>query len=67
MATVAARPAKDLGPDWRDKLRESMKRLGRRLWGTLLVAIALAGAVTLVSHSSTDPSFTTAAGGPPDN
>ena len=67
MATAAARPAKDLGPDWRDKLRESMKRLGRRLWGTLLLAIALAGTVALVSHSSTDPSFTTAAGGPPDN
>jgi S-DNA-T family DNA segregation ATPase FtsK/SpoIIIE len=67
MATAAARPAKDLGPDWRDKLRESMKRLARRTWGAILVALSLAGAVALTSHSSTDSSFTTAAGGPPDN
>jgi S-DNA-T family DNA segregation ATPase FtsK/SpoIIIE len=67
MATAAARPTKDLGPDWRDRLRESMKRLARRTWGILLVAISLAAAVALISHSSTDPSFTTAAGGPPDN
>ena len=67
MATAAARPAKDLGPDWRDKLRESMKRLARRMWGGLLVVLSVAGAVALISHSSTDPSFTTAAGGPPDN
>ncbi len=67
MATAAARPAKDLGPDWRDKLRGSMKRLARRTWGGLLIALGVASAVALVSHSSTDPSFTTAAGGPPDN
>ena len=67
MATAAARPTKDLGPDWRDRLRESMKRLARRTWGLLLVGISLAAAVALISHSSTDPSFTTAAGGPPDN
>jgi S-DNA-T family DNA segregation ATPase FtsK/SpoIIIE len=67
MATAAARPAKDSGPDWRDKLRESMKRLARRTWGSILVALSLAGAAALLSHSSTDPSFTTAAGGPADN
>ncbi|MGN6156137.1 MAG: DNA translocase FtsK 4TM domain-containing protein [Sphingomicrobium sp.] len=67
MATAAARPAKDLGPDWRDKLRESMKRLARRTWGSALVAFSVAGAAALVSHSSTDPSFTTAAGGPAEN
>jgi S-DNA-T family DNA segregation ATPase FtsK/SpoIIIE len=44
-----------------------MRRLARRIWGSMLVALALAGAVALVSHSSTDPSFTTAAGGPPEN
>ena len=67
MATAAARPSKDLGPDWRDKLRESMRKLARRMWGTVLLALAAAGAVALASHSSTDPSFTTAAGGPADN
>ncbi|HET9811103.1 MAG TPA: DNA translocase FtsK 4TM domain-containing protein [Sphingomicrobium sp.] len=66
MATAAARP-KDLGPDWRDRLRESMRRLAVRSWGVALVGVSLAGAIALASHSSTDPSFTTAAGGPPDN
>ena len=67
MATAAARPTKDLGPDWRDRLRVSLRRLALRSWGAVLVAISLAGAVALASHSSTDPSFTTAAGGPPEN
>ncbi|MGI8706096.1 MAG: DNA translocase FtsK 4TM domain-containing protein [Sphingomicrobium sp.] len=67
MATAVARSTKDLGPDWRDRLRDSLRRLALRSWGVLLVAISLAGAVALASHSSTDPSFTTAAGGPPEN
>ncbi|HEU5483110.1 MAG TPA: DNA translocase FtsK 4TM domain-containing protein [Sphingomicrobium sp.] len=67
MATAAARPSKDLGPDWRDRLRESMRRLAIRGWGVLLIAASILGAVALASHRTTDPSFTTAAGGPPDN
>ena len=67
MATAAARPAKDLGPDWRDRLRESFRRLAVRTWGLLLIAASIAGAIALASHSTTDPSFTTAAGGPPEN
>ncbi|HEX2802945.1 MAG TPA: DNA translocase FtsK 4TM domain-containing protein [Sphingomicrobium sp.] len=67
MATAAARPSKDMGPDWRDKLRESMRRLARRSWGAALVALAVAGALALASHSSTDASFTTAAGGAAGN
>ena len=36
--------------------------------GTLAVVVTLiAGALALATHSSTDPSFTTAAGGPPAN
>jgi len=66
MATAAARP-KELGPDWRDRLRQSLRRLAFRTWGALLVATSAGGAVALATHSSTDPSFTTAAGGPPDN
>ncbi len=67
MATAAARPAKDLGPDWRDRLRESMRRLFVRSVGVALIAASILGAVALASHSSTDPSFTTAAGGSPEN
>jgi len=67
MATAAARPSKDLGPDWRDRLRDSFRRLVRRTWGVALIALSIAGAVALASHRTTDPSFTTAAGGPPEN
>ena len=66
MATAAARP-KDLGPDWRDRLRVSMRRLAMRCCGAVLIAISVAGAVALATHSTTDPSFTTAAGGPAEN
>jgi S-DNA-T family DNA segregation ATPase FtsK/SpoIIIE len=67
MATAASRPTKDLGPDWRDRLRESFRRLAVRTWGVLLIAASIAGALALATHNTTDPSFTTAAGGPPEN
>ncbi len=67
MATAAARPKQDLGPDWRDKLRELVRRLVRRCFGSVLVVVAIIAALALISHSTTDPSFTTAAGGPPEN
>ena len=68
MATAAARARKrNLGPDWRDALSASLKRFAVRSWGALLVGISVAGGVALATHSSTDPSFTTAAGGPPGN
>ena len=68
MATAAARARKrDLGPDWRDALGASLKRFAIRTWGALLVGIAVAASLSLATHSSTDPSFTTAAGGPPSN
>jgi S-DNA-T family DNA segregation ATPase FtsK/SpoIIIE len=68
MATVAARaPKRDLAPDWRDALRASLKRFAIRGWGALLLALSLAGAVALASHSANDPSLSTAAGGPPRN
>ena len=68
MATAAAQGRKrDLAPDWRDALRASVRRFALRCWGALLVGIAIAAAVALLTHSSTDPSFTTAAGGPPAN
>jgi S-DNA-T family DNA segregation ATPase FtsK/SpoIIIE len=68
MATAAARaPKRDLAPDWRDALRASLKRLALRIWGASLLAVALAGAVALATHSPNDASLSTAAGGPPSN
>ena len=68
MATAAARPRKrDLAPDWRDALRASIRRLALRTWGALLIGLSIGGAVALATHSATDPSFSTAAAGPPAN
>ncbi len=68
MASVAARaPKRDLAPDWRDALREAVRRLAVRTWGALLLAVGVGGAVALASHDGNDPSLTTAAGGPPAN
>jgi S-DNA-T family DNA segregation ATPase FtsK/SpoIIIE len=68
MATAAVRASKrDLAPDWRDALRESLRRFALRTWGAALVTVSIALAVALATHNSTDPSFTTAAGGPPKN
>ncbi len=68
MATVATRaPKRDMAPDWREALREAVRRFAVRAWGAMLVALSLAGAVALATHSPTDPSLSTAAGGPPAN
>jgi S-DNA-T family DNA segregation ATPase FtsK/SpoIIIE len=68
MATAAAQGRKrDLAPDWRDSLRASVRRFALRCWGALLIGVAVAAALALVTHNSTDPSFSTAAGGPPTN
>jgi len=68
MATAAVRTQKrELEPHWRDALRASLKRLALRTWGALLLALSLGGAIALATHSTTDPSFSTAAGGPPSN
>jgi S-DNA-T family DNA segregation ATPase FtsK/SpoIIIE len=68
MATAAERARKrDLGPDWREKLRDSVRLMAVRTVGTLLVAGSLAIGVAFATHDSTDPSLSTAAGGPPVN
>jgi S-DNA-T family DNA segregation ATPase FtsK/SpoIIIE len=68
MASVAARaPRRDLAPDWRDALRDAVRRFAIRTWGAFLIVASTAGALALGSHSPTDPSFSTAAGGPPAN
>ena len=68
MATAAARvPKRELAPDWRDALRESVRRFFVRTGGAILSAVAVAGALALATHSATDPSLSTAAGGNPAN
>jgi S-DNA-T family DNA segregation ATPase FtsK/SpoIIIE len=68
MATVAARaPKRELAPDWRDALREAVRRLAIRTWGAILIALSVAAAIALATHNPTDPSLSTAAGGPPTN
>jgi S-DNA-T family DNA segregation ATPase FtsK/SpoIIIE len=68
MATVATRaPKRDLAPDWRDALREAVRRFAVRSWGVLLVGLSIAGATALATHDPNDPSLSTAAGGPPTN
>ena len=68
MATAAVRTQKrELEPHLRDALRASVKRLALRTWGAFLLGLSIAGALALATHNTTDPSFSTAAGGPPTN
>lgn len=68
MATAAQRAQKkDLGPDWRETLAASIRGFVRKTFGLALIGLAVALAVALVTHSSTDPSLSTAAAGPPTN
>jgi DNA segregation ATPase FtsK/SpoIIIE, S-DNA-T family len=68
MATAAVRTHKrELEPHWRDALRASLRRLALRTWGAVLLGLSGAGALALATHNTTDPSFSTAAGGPPSN
>ena len=68
MATAAQRAQKkDLGPDWRETLAASIRGFVRKTIGVALMGLSIALAVALVTHSSTDPSLSTAAGGPPTN
>ncbi len=70
MATAAARTRADrreLEPDWRDRLGGAVRTLVVKLAGVLAIAAALALAVSLLTHERTDPSWSTAAGGPAQN
>src|SRR3954466_2855413 len=68
MATVATRaPKRELAPDWRDALANAVRRLAIRTWGAMLLLLSIAAAIALASHNPTDPSLSTAAGGPPTN
>jgi len=68
MATAAQRAQKkDLGPHWRDTLAASIRGFIRKTVGVALIGLSGSLGVALVTHSSVDPSFTTAAAGPPTN
>ena len=68
MATVATRaPKRELAPDWRAALREAVRRFFVRTSGSLLFLASVAAALALATHNATDPSLSTAAGGPPTN
>ena len=68
MATVAGRAQRrELEPDWRDRLVESVKTFALRTLGALLLAGSLGLAVALLTHQTTDPSWSTAAGGAAEN
>jgi len=68
MATAAQRAQKkDLGPDWREALAASIRGFIRKSVGVALIGLSVALGVALATHSSVDPSFTTAAAGPPTN
>src|SRR5947209_2164576 len=48
MATVATRaPKRELAPDWRDALRETVRRFAVRSCGALLLGVSLGAAVAL--------------------
>jgi DNA segregation ATPase FtsK/SpoIIIE, S-DNA-T family len=68
MATLATRaPKRDLAPDWREALASAVRRFAIRTWGSLMLMLSVAAALALATHSPTDPSLSTAAGGPPAN
>ena len=68
MATAAGRAQRrELEPDWRERLGASLRAFAVRTGGALLLALAVALAVALLTHSTNDPSLSTAAGGPPAN
>jgi len=65
MATQARKAATPV--DWRAALRRSIARVGQMTGAVLLFAAALFLALALVSYHQTDPSWSTAAGGPVAN
>jgi S-DNA-T family DNA segregation ATPase FtsK/SpoIIIE len=68
MATVATRvPKRELAPDWREALANAVRRFAVRTFGAILLALAIMGALAIATHQATDPSLSTAAGGPPAN
>ena len=68
MATVAGRAGRrELEPEWRERLADTLRQFATRTAGGLLLAASLALAIALLTHRSTDPSWSTAAGGPAEN
>ena len=66
MASRAIIPGR-AGADWRAVLRRSLRRSLELIGGTALFALMLFLALALTSYTQTDPSGSTAAGGPVEN
>ena len=62
-----ARRSANWRPTGARRLRDAVRRFAVRTWGAMLLLLSLAGGVALATHSPTDPSLSTAAGGPPAN
>ena len=60
-------PKRDLAPDWREALATAVRQFAVRTWGAMLILLSIAAGIALATHSPTDPSLSTAAGGPPAN
>ena len=68
MATAAGRAQRrELEPDWREKLQASLRMFAIRTSGALLLSLSVALGIALLTQAPTDPSWSTAAGGPPAN
>lgn len=64
---MASRKPAGKDTDWRNVMRQSLARSGTLIGAVLLGLATLALAVALLTHSMSDPSFSTAAGGPYKN
>ncbi len=53
--------------DWRNVMRQTLARSGTLIGAVLLGLATLALALALITYHPSDPSFSTAAGGPPKN
>ena len=67
MTSMASRKPAGKDTDWRNVMRQSLARSGTLIGAVLLGLATLALAVALLTHSMSDPSFSTAAGGPYKN
>ncbi len=56
--------SRGIQPDWRGVLRRSLRRSAELVGAVALIALVLFLAIALVSYHQTDPSASTAAGGP---
>ncbi len=64
---MASRKPAAKNSDWRNVMRQTLARSGTLIGAVLLSLATLALALALITYHPSDPSFSTAAGGPPKN